>query len=589
MVDGETEVFNFVMIKPSHYDDDGYPIQWVRSISPSNSLAVLHGLASDCAARKVLGPNVTMRLTPIDESNSRIRVDRIAAKIRREGGKALIGLVGVQSNQYPRALDLARLFRAKGLPVCIGGFHVSGCLSMLSELTPELQEALDLGCTLFAGEAEGRLEEVLKDAFDGRMPPIYNYLNDLPGLESEALPLLPANHIRRTAGYLTSFDAGRGCPYQCSFCTIINVQGRKSRFRSADDIEKITRANIAQGIKRFFITDDNFARNGNWEAIFDRLIELRETEFPKIQIVIQVDTLCHQIPNFIEKAGRAGVRYVFIGLESINPEALTAAKKNQNKITEYRKMLHAWRAVKVLTYAGYIIGFPTDTPESIVRDIKIIQRELPVDLLEFYNLTPLPGSEDHKKLHERGVWMNPDLNIYDNTHVTTHHPLMTDEEWKQAYDLAWETYYSPEHVETLARRAWVDNTGMSKLFGLAMYFYGTVTLDGIHPLEAGWLRRKCRKDRRTGLPIENPLSFYSRSYLRRIYKLAKVLSWWWRYWRLRQELKADPNARTYSDLALKPVLEEEMDELDIYNVTEAAKASVTLKRKRQMLTEKHGV
>ena len=80
------------------------------------------------------------------------------------------------------------------------------------------------------------------------------------------------------AGHYTSFDAGRGCPFQCSFCTIINVQGRKSRYRTADDVEAIVRANAAQGVTRFFVTDDNFARNRNWEPILDRLIELREKQ-----------------------------------------------------------------------------------------------------------------------------------------------------------------------------------------------------------------------------------------------------------------------------------------------------------------------
>jgi len=88
-----------------------------------------------------------------------------------------------------------------------------------------------------------------------------------------------------TAGGVTSFDAGRGCPYQCSFCTIINVQGRKSRRRSPDDVEKIVRANIAQGARSFFITDDNFARNKDWEAILDRLIYLREVEKMPIGII----------------------------------------------------------------------------------------------------------------------------------------------------------------------------------------------------------------------------------------------------------------------------------------------------------------
>ena len=88
--------------------------------------------------------------------------------IRKEGGKALIGLVGVQSNQFPRAVDLARRFIAAGFPVCIGGFHVSGCISMLPEMPPEMKEAQALGISLFAGEAEEqRLDQVLRDAWNG--------------------------------------------------------------------------------------------------------------------------------------------------------------------------------------------------------------------------------------------------------------------------------------------------------------------------------------------------------------------------------------------------------------------------------------
>ena len=94
---------------------------------------------------------------------------------------------------------------------------------------------------------------------------------DLPSLEGEPAAILPSKHVRRTSGSLSSIDLGRGCPYQCSFCTIINVQGRKSRFRSPDDLEKIVRENYAQGIKRFFITDDNFARNRHWEALLDQI------------------------------------------------------------------------------------------------------------------------------------------------------------------------------------------------------------------------------------------------------------------------------------------------------------------------------
>src|SRR5262249_55410573 len=195
-----------------------------------------------------------------------------------------------QSNQFPRALDLGRQLRAAGITVVVGGFHVSGCLSMLPELPVDLKAALDLGIALFAGEGEGRMAALLREIAAGTPKPIYNYLGALPDMGAAALPVLPRRIVTRVAGHYASFDAGRGCPFQCSFCTIINVQGRKSRFRTPDDVEAIVRANAAQGITRFFVTDDNFARNRNWEPILDRLIELREREGFNIRLLLQVDT-----------------------------------------------------------------------------------------------------------------------------------------------------------------------------------------------------------------------------------------------------------------------------------------------------------
>ncbi|MBV8746965.1 MAG: radical SAM protein, partial [Xanthobacteraceae bacterium] len=127
-------LFHFVMIKPTHYDDDGYPIQWLRSAIPSNTLACLNGLAEDARARQVLGEGVEIRLHTYDETNRRVRPDKIIRMVQQEGGRVLIGLVGVQSNQFARAVDLARPFLAAGFPVCIGGFHVSGCTAMLPEM-----------------------------------------------------------------------------------------------------------------------------------------------------------------------------------------------------------------------------------------------------------------------------------------------------------------------------------------------------------------------------------------------------------------------------------------------------------------------
>ena len=207
---------------------------------------------------------------------------------------------------------------------------------------------------------------------------------------------------------MTSFDAGRGCPFQCSFCTIINVQGRKSRRRTPDDVERIVRANRRQGIHRFFITDDNFARNKDWEPIFDRLIELRETRGLNIELHHPGR---HALPPASRTSSRRRPAPASNACSSDSrtsiPTTCCGAKKKQNKITEYRKMLLAWKGVGCITYCGYILGFPNDTPERILRDIALIKRELPLDLLEFFFLTPLPGSEDHQRLTEQASGWTP--------------------------------------------------------------------------------------------------------------------------------------------------------------------------------------
>ena len=563
--------FCLILVKPSHYDDDGYVIQWFRSAIPSNSLAALYGLARDCADRRVLGDDVVLDIDAIDETNDRVRPEKLAATIER-AGSGMVMLVGVQSNQFPRALDIARPLRARGINVVIGGFHVSGTISMLNGVDDGMKEARSMGVSLFAGEAEGRLDEVLRDAAAGALKPLYNYMNDLPNIEGTPIPLITALKAWRTAGGVTSFDAGRGCPFQCSFCTIINVQGRKSRRRSADDIEQIIRANAAQGLHSFFITDDNFARNTHWESIIDRMIHLRENEGIKIHCIIQVDTLCHRIPNFIEKCARAGVRRVFIGLENINPDSLVGAKKRQNKITEYRKMLLAWKSARVITYAGYILGFPNDTPESIVRDIEIIKKELPVDVLEFFFLTPLPGSEDHQVLVRKGIDVDPDLNKFDLNHVTTAHPRMSQSEWERAYRLAWETYYTKEHIETVLRRLIAMRGRAHNAITLMVWFRGSIRIEGVHPLEAGGLRYKYRNDRRPGLPRVPAWRFYPAFALETLSKVRRWVSLYLELRRILARIKRDPRRMEYTDLALTPVTDEEMDTLELFHHTAAAEA-----------------
>jgi radical SAM superfamily enzyme YgiQ (UPF0313 family) len=572
--------FHVEIVKPSHYDKDGYVIQWWKAWIPSNSMASLYAIAGDCADRQVLGEGVAIEVAAYDEMNINIPVERIAKRIRRPGHAGIVCLTGVQSNQYPRAMAIARQFRSRDVAVAIGGFHVSGCMSMLKELTPELKEALDLGIILFAGEAEEHFEAFLRDVHGGAAKPIYNCMDDLPNLQEQTIPYLPRHLVSRYDGVLSSFDAGRGCPFQCSFCTIINVQGRKSRFRSADDIERIVRQNAAQNISRFFITDDNFARNRNWEPIFDRLIELREAQGLKISFLIQVDTLAHKIPRFIEKAARAGCKYAFIGLESINPDNLIHMKKNQNRITEYRRMFQAWKQAGLVTYAGFIMGLPRDTPASIRRDIEIIQKELPVDLIEFTMLTPLPGSEDHQKLYEQGVWMDPDLNKYDLETATVEHPLMSREEWQRTYADAWNWYYSDEHIERLMRRNMAYGVNPVRVLRGVLQIYGAANFEGVHPQQCGYFRRKDRTQRRPELPRVPSVIFYPSHCWQTLAKYTRFGLYALRQLRARYRIQADPAAKTYSDFAITPVIDAEGEDLEMFALNDSARSAVEKARRQ---------
>lgn len=545
----EGGAFHIWLVKPTRYDDDGYPLQWWRSIIPSNSLACLTGIIEDALARGVLAGR-EVRIEVIDEIHSKVDAAKIARSIRRAGA-GFVGLVGVQSNQFPRALDLARIFRAGGVQVAIGGFHVSGCLSMLKTMPAELVEAQAMGVSFFAGEAEeGRIDEVLVDAANGAMKPIYNWLGKTPHLEGAPLPLLPKAQVDRNINRYASFDLGRGCPFECSFCTIINVQGRKSRFRTPDDLEAIVRANAAQGVSRFFLTDDNFARNRHWEPLLDRLIAL-QAEGLGVRMAIQVDTLAHRIDGFIDKCVAAGADQIFIGLENINPDNLEAAKKRQNRVEEYREMFLAWKRHPVVITCGYIIGFPNDSYASVMRDIAMLKEELPVDTLYLNYLTPLPGSEDHRRLLDGGVWMDPDLNKYDLNHRVTHHPTMSDEEWERAYRDAHRSFYSWDHMERILRRmAALGSNKKRTTVNRLLAYREAVRLEGVAKLESGYVRIKRRTQRRPGLPRENLFAFWSGYAGHTFRALGGSLVTYVRLYRMMRRIVTDPNRFAYRDRAI---------------------------------------
>jgi len=440
-----------------------------------------------------------LRTHLIDETVARVDVRKIA-RSNRGRNKAIVCLVGVQTSQFPRAADLAREFRKSGVTVLIGGFHVSGLLNTVSEIPAQMQDLLDSGVCLVKGEVEEAWDEILKDAVLDRLEPLYDFTETRPDLEHAPVPLVDRKYLKRFASSdFGTVDCGRGCPYKCSFCTIINVQGQKMRFRSPEAIEQAIRENYrARHVWFYFFTDDNFARNRNWEKIFDALTRLREIEGIPVSFMMQVDTQSHRIPRFIDKAASAGCSNVFIGMESINEENLKAAGKNQNNVGDYRNLIEAYRTAGIVTHAGYIVGFPHDTAESVQADLDRLMNEVQVDMASFFILTPLPGSHDYVRYLRDGVDLDPDFNNYDSFHQTMPHPGFPEKgSLVKTSHHAWNTFYNRHNMARVLNRC--GEKRYWQLFRNFIWYKTAIVVERRHPMMAGFLRLKGRKQLRPGL------------------------------------------------------------------------------------------
>ncbi|HEY6367581.1 MAG TPA: radical SAM protein [Candidatus Binatia bacterium] len=499
-----TEKLHIILIKPSKYDDDGYVIRFWKGVLPSNTLNVLHGLTEDVKERRVFG-DLAIAVTTFDETAEKVPVKKIIRWSREPGTKLLVGLVGVQTNQFPRALDMARLFRAQNIAVIIGGFHASGTINMLGEQEPDIQELVRESICVVSGEVEGKWEMILGDFLDGELKPIYSFAQDLQSLVDIGSSPLPKTSPK-TMGHFAyptfgTADTSRGCPFACTFCTIINVQGRKMRERSPESMAALMRRNyLEHGVSFYFFTDDNFARKKLWRETFEAIIQLRQ-EGIKITFMMQVD-LARKPKDFVELAAKAGCTQVFIGMESVNPENLKAEGKKQNNVDEYRAIIKEWHDAGVVVHTGYIIGLPWDSKDQVPKDIRFLMDELEPDQASFFMLTPLPGSHDHREMRKQGEWMDPDFNKRDSFHATIKHPRMTAEEWTDAYENAWQSFYSKENMIKILSR-WSDNPrAYWNLMSVFFWYKNAALIEKQHPMVAGFFRLKDRKARRSGFATD---------------------------------------------------------------------------------------
>ncbi|MDD5110049.1 MAG: radical SAM protein [Patescibacteria group bacterium] len=504
-----------VLIKPTHYDDDGFPYRFARGVLPSSSMGTMYALTRQ-ALCQVVPTNTAFEIHLFEDGIGKQakRLARLYRRFPEAGTQLIVGLVSVQTPQFPRACDLAARWQARGATCVIGGFHVSGSIATMldgiadphrpdipcpHQMPADLQALISRGVIVFHGEAEDQWSNVLKDILRGSPQPLYR--GGLPDLRHSPLPEFPPVYCDRSfSTKMQAVDTGRGCLFGCSFCTIINVQGRNPRFRDPAAVV----AYVVEQIRRdpqvsFFFTDDNFARNPAWERILDGLIAAR----CGARFMVQADLACGKIPRFLDKLAAAGCIEMFNGVESMNPANLAAAGKRQNCVADYAALWRRCHALGIVVHASYIIGFPYDTPASVARDVEQLAAA-GADKVSFYILTLAPGSEDHARALAAGQVPVCDGNRLDSFHAVGVHPRMTPAEWQSAYLSAWRQFYCVKHMVAALKRHSSRRLRLTLLFH-HLWNRWSVFTERTHPMIAGFYRIRSYRDRRPGA---TPLPFW---------------------------------------------------------------------------------
>ncbi len=448
------------LVHPTNYRQDGTPRKYKKQILPSNAIGQLWALMPQSVPDGQ--KNVPVERHFIEDTAQPFDIDAIVRSIQGDDVKGIVMLCGIQTNQWPRALDLALLCRQRDIPVVAGGYHVRADLPFTEK------QAEDLGISLAIGEAEspvhdGRLflEAILQDLWNDDLKPSYRQQEN-PNIESQKLSeVIPEYQNLMINPAMATMETSRGCPLPCSFCTIRTIGGTEVRARTPSQMKEwLHEVYEKQGIRSIFITDDNFARSDQRFEILKILAELREDGFP-LNAMIQVDTKAtsgRTGAQFVEACKKAGVHAVFLGIESVDPGVLKDMNKPQNHPERYKEMIHTWHGINVLTQCGFIIGNQKDTTGVGKRSAEALL-DMGIDVAAAYVLTPLPGSVDYHRFHQQGFVHEKDFSLYDShSAACIKFPGgLSPEEVKAEYDSFYQNFFAWKNFPRLADRLH-DNT-----------------------------------------------------------------------------------------------------------------------------------
>ena len=439
-----------LLIQPAQMYPHGELIRFEQSISYPISLVTLAALTPPDV-------EITIRNEYVEEIDPDAAVD-------------LVGITGYTS-QITRGYQLADAFRQRGVPVVLGGIHVS--------LNPD--EAERHADAIVIGEAEGIWGQVLADCRAGRLQKRY-VREGYPDLQDLAIPRYdlvdPQHYIRPLTvnSNLIPIQTARGCPHHCDFCSVIRFQGRKYRMKP---IAHVLKEIEACGSDYLFFSDDNVIGNlPRAKAFFEAITPLN------VKWMGQFPSTIGRHPELIELAAKSGCFLLFVGFESIVPQSLREVGKAFNQKQDYAAVIRQILDAGITPFGSFAFGFDHDEPDVFDRTLEFLATT-GMPLASFFILTPLPGTVLYDRLLQEGRIIDHHWHNYDLSRVVFRPARMGPEELQEKYWRAFAAFYARPKIVQRIKAATGDMT-IQKMYSLLCR---NMIAHRINPLSGGVLKK----------------------------------------------------------------------------------------------------
>jgi radical SAM superfamily enzyme YgiQ (UPF0313 family) len=422
---------NLVILKPSKYGLDGFVERFRWGFMPNSTVPYIRSMTPT----EMNG--IPLEVHTIDEY---VQTDLayLSLLAKKPGEETLLALVGVQSHQFHRALDLAAYARRSGCMVVIGGPHPMTCdTSMLQERDVSFAMA----------EAELVWHSILSDASRGELQPRYG-TEQRWQRQLEAPVVIPpaADDLRRYFMRMLGLYPARGCPFICNYCSVIKIAGRMVRSQSIETTIASLKAAKAAGVKLIMFTSDNFNKYSGASELLETMIE----EKIQLPFLVQCDTQIAKQEELVELLSRAGCFQMFLGIESFDRKTLLAARKAQNRPEMYDRILQLCRRYGIYTHFSTIIGFPHTTAADINKHTETLCALNPT-WASFYILCPIPGTEQYADFLSQRLIVEKNLDRFDCTFLTWKHPSLSASDLRQLMFKGYRRFESLRHTSSNMR------------------------------------------------------------------------------------------------------------------------------------------